>query len=184
MLTGVKGSASISPCGAYRFLLTRCWDQRPRLVVCMFNPSTADAREDDPTIRLVCQIASHNGYGAIDVVNGIPLRSPTPDEAVQMARWEERRVWEDRDRLQDNLAAIHTAVANPNTGGVLLAWGALAARCPEWFDRVLEEIRTALAPGVPLLCLGRTKDGYPLHPLARGRMKVRHDAPLIPWSTP
>lgn len=183
MLTGTKGAATMSPCGRYRWTLTRSWDKRPSLVVVMFNPSTADAREDDPTIRLLCHIASHHGYGAIEVVNGIPLRSPTPTGAVAMTLWEDARDWDSRDRLQDNVATIRKAVANPAAGGVLLAWGALAARCPAWFDHVLEQISEALPPGRQLLCLGRTKDGFPLHPLARGRMKVRPDAPLIPWST-
>lgn len=70
MLTGATGSARLSACGTYRWTLTRTWDSRPVLLVVMFNPSEAAAEVDDPTITLVCQIAAHNGYGGIVVVNG------------------------------------------------------------------------------------------------------------------
>lgn len=38
----MKRSAQLSACDAYRFTLTCEWDERPKLLVCMFNPSTAD----------------------------------------------------------------------------------------------------------------------------------------------
>ncbi|WP_457102206.1 DUF1643 domain-containing protein, partial [Microbacterium sp. P5_E9] len=40
---------------------------------------------DDPTVTLLCHIASHNGFGGIVVVNAIPLRSPDPAGAIDMA---------------------------------------------------------------------------------------------------
>lgn len=180
MLTGMTRAASLSKCGAYRWTLTRSWDGRPMLLVVMFNPSTANHLEDDPTITLLCQIASHNGYGGIVVVNGIPLRSPKPAEAIDMVNtWDVRQAWYERDALHANLAEIQKQVER--AGAVLLAWGALAERCPYWFDIVLEEIEAALPEGVPLYCLGKTAGGHPKHPLARGKHKVRKDAPLIPW---
>lgn len=180
MLNGMTRSASLSKCNAYRWTLTRSWDGRPMLLVVMFNPSTANHLEDDPTITLLCQIASHNGYGGITVVNGIPLRSPKPAEAIDMVNtWDKRQAWDERDALHANLAEIQKQVER--AGAVLLAWGALAGRCYFWFDNVLEEIEAALPDGVPLYCLGKTAGGYPKHPLARGKHKVRKDAPLIPW---
>lgn len=180
MISGMKRSASLSPCCAYRWTLTRAWDARPMLLVCMFNPSSADHNDDDPTITLLCHIASHNGYGGIVVVNGIPLRSPRPAEAIDMVNtWDKRQAWDERDALQANLSTIQKQVAR--AGAVLLAWGALADRCHFWFDTVLDEIETALPDGVPLYCLGKTAGGYPKHPLARGKHKVRKDAPLLPW---
>lgn len=181
MLTGATRSAQISPCGTYRWTLTRTWDSRPVLLVVMFNPSHATAEDDDQTITLVCQIAAHNGYGGIVVVNGIPLRSPAPGPAVEMTRWDTTSDWHARDRLQDNLAVIQKECAS--AGAALLAWGALADRCPEWFDQVREEIECALPDETKVFCLGKTKAGYPKHPLARGKHKVRKDAQLIPWST-
>lgn len=178
----MKRTAKLSPCGTYRWTLTRRWDDRPVLLVCMFNPSDADDEIDDPTVSLVCHIASHNGFGGVVVVNAIPLRSSYPADAVYMVNtWETRRAWEERDRLQENLGVVLTEVQK--AGAVLLAWGALASRCPNWMYHVQEEIDASLPAGSEIYCLGKTKDGYPKHPLARGKHKVPKTAPLIPWST-
>lgn len=181
MVTGVIRTARISNCRQYRFTLGRHWDKAlPVLVVVMFNPSLADAALDDPTVVLLCHVAAHNGFGGISVVNGIPLRSPHPGDAAEMANtWDLRQAWYERDILFHNLAIVQEEVAK--AGAVLLAWGALAQRCPDWFDHVEEQVREVLPAGGELYCLGRTKGGYPLHPLARGRQKVRKDAPLQLW---
>lgn len=182
MVTGINRSARISRCGRYRFQLTRSWDERPKLLVVMFNPSWANDLQDDPTVSLLCHIASHNGFGGIVVVNGIPLRSSTPDEAVEMVNtWDKRRDWSDRDRLQENVAQIQREVAS--AGAILLAWGNLASRCAPWFDHLLEQIHEAMPLSSELYCLGKTALGYPKHPLARGVHKVRKDEPLQLWST-
>jgi hypothetical protein len=180
MLTGMNRTATLSACGAYRFTLTRTWDDRPVLLVIMFNPSDANASIDDPTITLLCHIAAHNGFGGIVVVNGIPLRSSTPAEAIERTnQWERLRDWHFRDKLQDNVAAVVLEVER--AGAVLIAWGALAARCATWFDHVLQEVYRALPDGVPLYCLGKTSGGYPKHAMARGKQKVPKDAQLLPW---
>jgi hypothetical protein len=47
----IKG-AFIDPTGNYRYKLWRDWDKyKPRVTFIMLNPSTADGKEDDPTIR-------------------------------------------------------------------------------------------------------------------------------------
>lgn len=179
-VTGIQRSADFASNGAYRLVLRRWWDSRPRLLAAMFNPSEADARRDDPTVALLIQIAAHHGYGGLTVVNGIPLVSSEPSAAAWMVNtWDKRQAWDERDALQMNLSEVRKQVAEHRD--VLLAWGALASRCPDWFDHVEEQIREALPEHARLLCLGRTSQGYPLHPLARGKMKVRRDAPLLPW---
>jgi hypothetical protein len=150
------------------------------LLACMFNPSEADHLVDDPTITLLCHIARHNGYGGLTVVNGISLRCSKPAAAIDMVNtWDKRQDWYARDRLQQNVAVIVDEVSK--AGAVLIAWGALADRCSDWFDNVREEIECALPDGVPLYCLGKTLGGYPKHPLARGKHKVPKNAPLLLW---
>lgn len=183
MLSGIQRSAWLSPCGQFRWTLTRTWDDAlPVLLVVMFGPSDADHERDDPTVTLVCQIAAHNGYGGIVVVNGIPLRSSKTAPQFAMLEWDKTSEWGDRDRLQENLArVVHEA---SRAGAALIAWGALAGQtvaAADWFDNVREEIEAALPEGAPLLCLGRTKAGYPIHPLARGKLKVPKTARLIDW---
>jgi len=176
----MKRAALLSPCGTYRWTLTRTWDERPVLLVCMFNPSDADDEIDDPTVSLVCHIASHNGFGGVVVVNAIPLRGSKPTAAIDMVNtWDARRDWYDRDRLQENIGVILTEVQK--AGAVLLAWGALAEKCSDWVYHVQEEISASLPAGSEIYCLGKTKAGYPKHPLARGKHKVPKNAPLIPW---
>lgn len=181
-ISGMQRGARLSSCGTYRWTLTRTWDERPKLVVVMFNPSKADASVDDPTITLLCQIAAHNRFGGIVVVNGIPLRSSSPAEAADMVNtWDKRQAWYERDALQANLAEIQTQVER--AGAVLLAWGALADRCDLWFDHVLEEVTCAMPLSSELYCLGKTAAGYPKHPMARGKHKVPKDATLQLWKT-
>lgn len=176
----MKPSAQFSECGTYRLRLGRRWDDRPVLLVVMFNPSYAGRSINDPTITLVCHIASHNGFGGIVVVNAIPLIASTPGPAVEMTRWDKRRDWYARDWLQRNLAIVEEETAR--AGAVLLAWGALGERCPAWMDHVREQIEYALPQGSEIYCLGKTAGGHPKHPLARGKHKVPKNAPLIPWS--
>lgn len=174
-------TATLSACGTYRFRLTRTWDDRPRLLVVMFNPSTADHQVDDPTIRLLCHIANHNGFGGIVVCNAIPLRSSKPADAIDMElTWDKRQDWYQRDALQQNLAVVVDEVGK--AGAVLLAWGNLGDRVAHWMENVVEEINCALPVGSEIYCLGKTKSGQPKHPLARGKHKVPKDALLLPWS--
>lgn len=168
--------------GDYRWWLTRSWDTNlPQLAVIMFNPSTADGEVDDPTICLLMKLASANGYGGIVVYNLIPLRSSNPAHAIDMVNtWDERQAWHERDALQENVAVILGAVRKGRD--LLLAWGALADRCADWMENVLEEIECAIEGNARLLCLGKTAGGYPKHPLARGKHKVRPDQKFEVWS--
>lgn len=180
MLNGVRRTAVVSPCGRFRSTLTRTWDERPRLLVIMFNPSWANSERDDQTVTLLCHIAAHNGFGGIVVANGISLISSTPDEAYAMLTSDDELA---RAMMAANLETIREAVAL--AGAVLLAWGGLAAKTTpskKWFEKVEEVVRGALQPGGRLLCLGRTAGGAPLHPMARGKLKIPKDAALLPWA--
>jgi hypothetical protein len=71
----------------HRYWLWRIWSRSlPILVVCMFNPSTADARDDDPTIKRLCAFARAWGYGGILVINLRSYRTADPDECKAWAR--------------------------------------------------------------------------------------------------
>lgn len=67
--------------GEYRYQLWRTWDWKFKPVVfVMLNPSTADATEDDPTIRRCVAYAKAWGRGGLVVANVFALRATNPSE--------------------------------------------------------------------------------------------------------
>lgn len=75
--------AIISGCGKYRYSLWRTWDKKlPKVMFIMLNPSTADAYEDDPTIRRCINFAKSWGYGGIVVGNLFAYRATNPKKLI------------------------------------------------------------------------------------------------------
>lgn len=64
---------------AYRFLLWRFWDERPRMLFVGLNPSTADELHDDPTVRRLCGFAKEWGYGGLYACNLYSYVSAYPE---------------------------------------------------------------------------------------------------------
>ena len=159
-------TAIISPCGMYRYALTRAGDtsfgKRGKAMFLMLNPSTADATLDDPTIRRCRSFASSWGFNGIAVANLYALRSTDP-----AALWLHcDPVGPDNDDHLYEMAVAH--------GRVVCAWGANARD-----DRVAAVVTRLRDAGAQLTCLGTTKNGAPRHPLY-----VRGDQPLMEWSMP
>jgi len=177
----MKMAASISECGRFRWTLTRVWDDRPMLLVVMFNPSDADHAVNDPTVTLLMHIASHNGYGGITVVNLCPLRSSTTASVFRFLKEVNgrRAVGEDQQAMRDNIDAVEAQIESCNA--ILTAWGSMGWRAENWYSRVEESIRDAAAEGKPVFRLGVCQNGHPMHPLARGKHKIPKTAKLQPW---
>ena len=165
-----KSSAIISPCGLYRYRLTRTLDGggTGRIVWVMLNPSKADDEQDDPTIRRVIGYSRLWGYSVFDVVNLFAWRSTDPDYVPQT----ERAIGPDNDR--------HIAEAVMGRARVVVAWG---AGLIEKRGRLLTKARATavldLLAGehVDPVCLGVTSKGMPRHPLM-----VRADAPVLRYA--
>lgn len=126
----------------------------------MLNPSTADATEDDPTIRRVLGFSRREGWGRIEIVNLFAFRATDPFEISRA----------DDPIGQDNDEAIRTAVSGAQI--VVLAWG--ASRVAR--DRAEDVLPMLRDLGVEPMCFGRTKGGSPRHPLY-----LPADAPLVPF---
>lgn len=80
-------SAIISECGKYRYVLRRTTGSvmshiKPVLFI-MLNPSTADASQDDPTIRKCVGFAKQWGMTHVNVVNLFAYRSTDPDVLLE-----------------------------------------------------------------------------------------------------
>ena len=141
-------TATVSPCGTYRYDLTRHWAETPPVLWVMLNPSTADADIDDPTIRRCIGFTKSWGYGSLAVVNLYAFRSTDPKglrsaaDAIGPENDEHIAKWAERSML---------AVA---------AWGAHGG--PTRAGSVARIVRAA---GRDLMCLGITKSLAPRHPL-------------------
>lgn len=144
--------ATFSLCGRYRYTLRRRWADGPACCWVMLNPSTADERQDDPTIRRCIGFSRAWGYAGLVVVNLFALRSPDP-----AALW----VPSADPVGRDNDSAIRLAAAS--SGLVVAAWGVQSH--DRFRVRSLTVERELRDAGVPLWCLGLTKLGYPRHPL-------------------
>lgn len=144
-------AADISPCGKYRYLLSRTWDStRPDLVFCMLNPSTADATADDPTVRKCMRFAAMNHYGGIKVVNLFAWRATDPKELWIGGR--------DLVGPENAVTLFKTFLGND----VVLAWGAHARR----FAGHANQVRSlALLNASRVFVLRKLDDGTPAHPL-------------------
>ena len=81
--TCAMGTARISRCKRYRYELTRTWDEAAGTCafVCL-NPSTADARVDDPTLRRCIGFAKSWGYGRVVMLNAYAYRATDPAEML------------------------------------------------------------------------------------------------------
>lgn len=145
----IQKSATISQCGKFRYRLGRRWGEGEPLLFIMLNPSTADADQDDATIRRCIRFAQSHGYPALEVVNLFAYRATDPKD-LRCAGYP---VGPENDG--------HIAAAVVSSAAVCLAWGANVAGL-ERPQIVLPSLRES---GVQLQCLRITRSGYPAHPL-------------------
>jgi len=144
----MTGGAAFSRDGRYRYRLWRRWDRsRPAIAFCMLNPSTADARRDDPTIRRCIGFARDWGYGGIEVVNIFALRATDPRDLRSAC-----------DPVGPRNDAFMLRAADRSL--VVIAWGVHGALR----DRQAKAL-ALFGPRTRLLALGRTRSGAPRHPL-------------------
>jgi len=149
--------AALSRCGTYRYALWREWDeQRPTVLFIALNPSTADHRRDDPTIRRCMRFACDWGFGRLVVANLFAYRTSEPARLRAAAA----PVGPRNDRWLARLSS--------DAALVLAAWGTHG----DYLGRA-ELVRSRIRG---LHCLGTTMGGLPRHPLY-----VRHDVSPIPF---
>ena len=147
-------AAFLSDCGLYRYSLTR--EVAPltgdgTVTFVMLNPSTADAEQDDPTIRRCIGFARDWGFARLKVVNLYAYRATNPTDLYAVDPYPPYVI---------QVGPENDCVISKVIGGsdlVICAWGA-NSRSPNREGRVLDLIA---APH----CLGLTKNGSPRHPL-------------------
>lgn len=141
--------ADISECGKYRYSLSRIWDESLNTIFfVMLNPSTADASEDDPTIRRCIGFAKLLGFGSLTVNNLFAYRSTDPKNL----RTAISPIGPENDK---------TILALQPSSTVICAWGAYGGL----FRRDQSVIRLLKTCGVEPKVLKLTAAGHPCHPL-------------------
>jgi len=160
--------AVISPCGTYRYLLDRQTCGGGATAVIMVNPSTADATQDDATIRKLRGFGDRNQWGRIIVGNLFAYRATDvrdlrrPDDAV--------------GPLNDH----HLNAIFNQADRVLFAWGPVTKQPALLRGRWRHVDRMARSLGHRPLCIGApAKCGHPRHPLM-----LAYAEPIQPWSLP
>jgi len=175
-------TAELSQDGFHRFALGRRWGPGAPLNFVMLNPSTADDRHDDPTIRRCIGFAEREGFNAISVVNLFSWRATHPKDLVQAHQTGEALSGPVTDHW---LCNVHRFA-----GASIAAWGAV----PGPLRWRIAEVLGLLAP-YTLHCLGETKHGDPRHPLmlpkkaplrifsagARSELRVERLNLDVPW---
>jgi hypothetical protein len=146
----MRGSATFDATGGYRYRLTRVWDAtRPQVTFVLLNPSTADGRRDDPTIRRCVGFARAWGYGGVAVLNLFAWRATRPRDL--------RRAPEPTGPANRRYLRAAARVGGP----VVAAWGRHGA----WRGQGRTVLTLLRALGCNPLCLGVTLSGQPRHVL-------------------
>ena len=110
-VTNRPNIARISKSRRYRYTLTREFDGDSTCLFIMLNPSSADAVQDDPTIRRCIGFAKREGFGRLEVVNLYAFRSKSPSA-----------LFADLDPVgPDNTGEIRKALGRADV--VIVAWG-------------------------------------------------------------
>jgi len=141
-------NATLSDCGTYRYWLNRHWGEGTAVVnFIMLNPSTADHKEDDPTIRRCINFAKLWGYDGLEVTNLFAFRATDPKELKTAA--------DPIGPLNDQ----HIEDTARKAELVICGWGTHGGLN----NRQAHVMK--LLSGISLGALKQTKAGFPGHPL-------------------
>lgn len=145
--------AYFSPDRKYRYLLWRRLKEiGPIISYLGVNPSTADEKDDDPTIRREIGFAKQWGFAVVWAANFFAIRSTDPKKL----RWEDDPVGVENDAYLQKVCEESDMI-------ILCCgnWGYLNGR----YKKVLEFLSSDEKVKPKLYHLGMTKAGYPRHPL-------------------
>lgn len=160
------GSAVISDCGRYRYRLERQSAGDGATAIIMVNPSTADATQDDATIRKLIGFGNRNQWGRLIVGNLFAYRATDVRELGKVA---DPVGLENDDWLCRAVSSVDR---------VICAWGPITKQPKHHrarWRRFVEIVGSvpAFSIGPPAQC------GHPKHPLM-----LAYDSPIQPWSAP
>ncbi|SFG09236.1 hypothetical protein SAMN05518801_10780 [Novosphingobium sp. CF614] len=192
--TYLEKGAIISACGNYRYRLWREWRNHPAparwnmwteddgspcldgageqlgeplsCVFVMLNPSTADGEQDDPTIRRCVGFARREGFDRLEVVNLFAWRATSPKNLLMVSP--------ERDPVGYQNQR-HVCRALDHAGLIVCAWGVYGGHLDQ-DETMLGWIDCNNYNDAPVMALGITNRGFPVHPLYQSS-----DAPLVTY---
>jgi hypothetical protein len=142
----INSDAIFSEDRKHRYALFREWDlSKPSLMFIGLNPSTADEKADDPTIRRCIGFAKRWGFGKLIVANLFSFRTPSPKELFRS----ENPVRKENDYWLERLSR--------EAQKVILAYGNQG----KFKNRHGEILKIIESP----YCIQKSKTGMPMHPL-------------------
>lgn len=154
----MKKGAYISSCKKYRYQLYRSWDPKKKLCsFIMLNPSTADDKIDDPTIRRCIGYAKKFGFGSMYVINLFAYRTPNKNILKEI-----------NDPIGPENDKIVEEIAN-KSDIIILAQG----NDGKYKNRSKEILNKLSKNRYKIYCLKLSKLNEPCHPLY-----LRYDIPL------
>ena len=143
--------ATIDPSGKYRYTLERVWDEENlfRVLFILLNPSTANAEQDDATVRKCVGFAQRWGAGGLEIVNLFALRATDPTDLSKAV-----------DPIgPENDERLRLTIERTWCGKRVAAWGNHGSLN----GRSAQVQKMLVGRGVE--CFGKTKSGEPLHVL-------------------
>ncbi len=157
----MRKGARLSKDRRYRYWLIRRWDENhPLLCVIGLNPSTADAMQDDPTLRKVIGFAMDLGFGGVLVLNVGAYRTKDPREWKNAA---------DPFGPENTIYHLKRYITRFRPAKIVVAWG---KNCTS--DAAREGVTRFLSEFPRVHCWGTNADGSPRHP---GR--IAYSTPLV-----
>lgn len=178
----------------YRWTMKRAWSAGRCIHWHLLNPSAADASRDDPTTLRMMNFSLGWGFGSMIVTNVYPFISANQAALhrwCRMWRWQEPVLgtWEiDKSALNAwmrNIDVVRGVIGQTDVH--VAAWGAGAhpVDLEEFLDEVSFDFDANHGRGanvkIDWQCIGRNRDGSPVHPLARGRNRVPDGTELRAW---
>lgn len=140
----LNNGAGFSECGKHRLMLWRVWDdKKPYIMFIGLNPSTANADQDDPTIRRVKGIAKVLGFGGVYMMNLFTFISTDPKQL---------NIEEGNLPISD----FYMDTIAEGAGVIVFAWGNFKTMGRD------EEIKKRFPQA---FALHKNKNGSPKHPL-------------------
>ena len=163
----VAGGTVISDCGLYRYRLERQCEGDGMTLVVMVNPSTADATNDDATIRKLLGFGNRNQWGRIIVGNLFAYRATDVRDLGQV---------DDPVGPENNAHLWRMCCAADR---VICAWGPVKKQPRIWqglrWRKFIE-----IAGSIPLYSIGEPAQcGHPKHPLM-----LPYESQITPWRAP